>query len=89
MITTILAAYGAVALLIAAHGLVHHTGRRPHERWMTALDRAALGLAAIAVGALWIAFVPALLFHVGRGRAVAGAPRGWRLSAPGQVHARP
>jgi hypothetical protein len=67
MITTILAAYGAVALLIAAH---------------------ALGLAAIAVGALWIAFVPALLFHVGRGRAVAGAPRGWRLSAPGQVHAR-
>jgi hypothetical protein len=63
MMTLIFAAYGAIALLVATHGLVHQTGRRPHDVWMTYLDRVALVMAALAVGALWVVFVPGLVYH--------------------------
>jgi hypothetical protein len=87
MTTMIFAAYGAIALLVATHGLVHQTGRRPRDLWMTHLDRVALGMAAMAVGALWVVFVPGLVYHAYHTRA-ASARRRWEIVSPRQVTVR-
>ena len=89
MVESILLAYATTAVIMAAY--VHHAGvaTKPVSRLFGPAERFTLVQASVAVGALWLLFVPALVVvGVRRARLNVEPHRvGWRVLSGRPRHA--